>query len=914
MEENLAGCYQRFRASHAASGLPVDVHCFLGVRAEVLQDLDGRIERMKALQLPGLVRPLGHTHVEGSVLLVTDIVDGVRLDQLLRQVDPLQARHWADSLSAMLGALHGNGELHGRLCPQSIYIGPDGPRITGAGISDLWEPVWTATDPQGELPPRLFTPLEVRLDGVKEATPAADVFGLGTILYHGYTSVFPGEFCPLPSDRADVPRCVDGAVMAAMHPDAASRQQSMEEFIEEFTGVRERAGADWRPQSTGEEEAGASQPHWLDGKGAWIGRLPIYAAGAAALALIGWQGIQLTKKKRDDEPAQVMAPAVEEPAEPEAEPKAKTREVSRPGRVAELVRYADLAAGRHDWFLEWEALKQACAIAPGERELRERLAGNPWQLRADIREAIGLLKISNPEQVEWKILADFEPGGCRLDLSGNEELQHIAPLLEQRLWSLDLSGTKVKDLGPLAEKPPRELRILDTPVEGLGEPDFAGTLVTTREDKPRASGGMFWENLHGMRFAPVPGSEVLLARREVTLKQFMEFAAAEGGSFGKGMLSLREGEWQAAGHDWKDPGFEVSPQHPVVGVTLEEAERFCAWLTKAGLSSGDLVAGQFYRLPSDYEWGTAAGFEEHALLRPASRDQTNLAKTGPDQLKQLRLVEGYGEASGTPTRLQPVAQGAPDGAFFDLLGNAAEWCRADRLAGETAVVARGIGGARQFHAAGTCRQDIGFRVVLDLGSGGVPALNEATLADSDWQSIRGRALDLAFDASNFWARESGRAFLETGIRFEQRDRQDDLDPILSGVRDGRRYQLVRLPVSWATARRIARDAGGRLAGGDDLALLRWLAEIDREAPVAIWLGARFDGDVWMWENGASAKQVALPEIGGASRPGLKPSDYRIAMSSDHQLVARPESEPTAFIIEWGADRAGADVAAKSEAQ
>ena len=236
VEERLAGIYTRYGAIHTGASLPVWVHYFSTVEDSVLAELAARMQQLASLQDPAFLRPLGQAAVEGGLLLVTDAVtDGKRLDTILHELDPGNARKWAGELSDSLGALHELNLVHGRLCPQSIYITPQGPKIQGAGCADLWLPVWEAMDERDEFPPRLFTSLEVRLNGITDGSPAADVLSLGTILYRGYTGGFPGEFCPLPSDKAEVPRSVDSAVMISMHPEAASRQQSMEEFIDEFT-------------------------------------------------------------------------------------------------------------------------------------------------------------------------------------------------------------------------------------------------------------------------------------------------------------------------------------------------------------------------------------------------------------------------------------------------------------------------------------------------------------------------------------------------------------------------------------------------------------------------------------------------------------------------------------------------------
>ncbi len=67
---------------------------------------------------------------------------------------------------------------------------------------------------------------------------------------------------------------------------------------------------------------------------------------------------------------------------------------------------------------------------------------------------------------------------------------------------------------------------------------------------------------------------------------------------------------------WKAPGFQQSPDHPVVGVSWEDANQFCAWLTKKERSEGTLATFQSYRLPTDREWSRAVGIEHEAGEHP----------------------------------------------------------------------------------------------------------------------------------------------------------------------------------------------------------------------------------------------------------------------------------------------------------
>ncbi|MFT5108089.1 MAG: hypothetical protein ACI8XO_002217 [Verrucomicrobiales bacterium] len=116
------------------------------------------------------------------------------------------------------------------------------------------------------------------------------------------------------------------------------------------------------------------------------------------------------------------------------------------------------------------------------------------------------------------------------------------------------------------------------------------------------------------------------------------------------------------------------------------------------------------------------------------------------------------------------------------------------------------------------------------------------------------------------------------------------DVSFTGLHGEYRYQLVRLPLNWGQARRFAADTDGRLAGGDDVGLLRWLAKIDGGHPVSMWLGARRTEDGWLWEDGQSPKDVPLPEVESLHQ--------RLLLTGDDDLAAVDSEERHAFVIEW----------------
>jgi len=123
---------------------------------------------------------------------------------------------------------------------------------------------------------------------------------------------------------------------------------------------------------------------------------------------------------------------------------------------------------------------------------------------------------------------------------------------------------------------------------------------TTKPTPPKA-----FTNTLGMVFKSVPGTEVQFCIWETRVKDYAVFAAANAGVNGS----------------WKQPGFKQADTHPVVRVSWNDAQAFCAWLTKKELAEGKIKAGQKYRLPTDAEWSVAVGLGKEKGNTPPEKSR-----------------------------------------------------------------------------------------------------------------------------------------------------------------------------------------------------------------------------------------------------------------------------------------------------
>jgi hypothetical protein len=105
-------------------------------------------------------------------------------------------------------------------------------------------------------------------------------------------------------------------------------------------------------------------------------------------------------------------------------------------------------------------------------------------------------------------------------------------------------------------------------------------------------------NSLGMKFVSVKGTGVLFCIHETRRQDYATYAAENPSS-------------DAAWKNQKSDGIPVGDKNdtPVVSVNLEDAQKFCSWLTQK--------EGKRYRLPTDKEWSLAVGIgsEENATKR-----------------------------------------------------------------------------------------------------------------------------------------------------------------------------------------------------------------------------------------------------------------------------------------------------------
>lgn len=199
--------------------------------------------------------------------------------------------------------------------------------------------------------------------------------------------------------------------------------------------------------------------------------------------------------------------------------------------------------------------------------------------------------------------------------------------------------------------------------------------------KPKTLPSLYapWENSLGMRLVPL--GKVLFAIWQTRLRDFEAFVGDTGYDASYGLYSLDPNrEWKQLGYSWRNPGYKQGPYHPVAGVSWEDSDEFCKWLTEKERREGYLTSEQRYRLPSDEEWSKAVGGMKFPWGDewPPPPDAGNYAINRSHQANEIVSPEHSPVASSNES---PGEGTTPVGSFppnrlgiYDLGGNVWEWC------------------------------------------------------------------------------------------------------------------------------------------------------------------------------------------------------------------------------------------------
>ncbi|HET9379145.1 MAG TPA: SUMF1/EgtB/PvdO family nonheme iron enzyme [Chthoniobacterales bacterium] len=223
----------------------------------------------------------------------------------------------------------------------------------------------------------------------------------------------------------------------------------------------------------------------------------------------------------------------------------------------------------------------------------------------------------------------------------------------------------------------------------VATPQPTSTKIVAARSPPQS--GQSWTNTLEMRFVPL--GNIHVAVWQTRLRDFNAFVEATSYDAVGGMSSVIVANgFKLNAMSWKNPGFAQTPEHPVVGVSWEDANQFCAWLTRKERSEGALTHFQSYRMPTDLEWSAIVGLPREQGATPEDRsgkikgiypwgtdfpppiDSANYAgsESSVDAPATWAVIPGFHDAF---PRTAPVTAFPPNGrGLCSVGGNVWEWC------------------------------------------------------------------------------------------------------------------------------------------------------------------------------------------------------------------------------------------------
>ncbi len=295
--------------------------------------------RLARIRHPNVVAVYGADLCDGRVGIWTELIDGPNLEQRLATDGPLGAGEATSiglDLCRALAAIHAAGLVHGDVKAANV-LRERGGRIV---LGDLGSATETGATPITGSPATLAP--EVLAGG--PATPAADLYSLGVLLFQLLAGRFPVDPAhpeagrtTLRDLRPDLPPAVIEVVERAADPDPARRYPSAGAFEQALTGASHQPLQAAEPSATKSGELRSPGTRRTT-------RLAVWAAAAAVIVAAAF-GIWQTRRAPAPAPLDPPQAAVERlAADPEVGNGSPGDEALRPAAAA-ATDPGDLATG-----------------------------------------------------------------------------------------------------------------------------------------------------------------------------------------------------------------------------------------------------------------------------------------------------------------------------------------------------------------------------------------------------------------------------------------------------------------------------------------------------------------------------------------------------------------------------------------
>jgi hypothetical protein len=212
-------------------------------RGDVVKRLKRELCAQAQVRHPAVVTILDQATEVGKPYVVMELLHGSLCERLERTAGkglPVsESIRVFLQLSYALRAAHAAGLTHHNIKPENVLFDSYGnAKLGDFGLSRVIEVeqgkglphVFVGTGSMSYLAPELITK--------KDPGPAADVYGLGILLYEMLTGGIPGRRSPLPSEiNADVPSKLDPIFDKMTHDRRESRYPDFDAMLDEFYGA-----------------------------------------------------------------------------------------------------------------------------------------------------------------------------------------------------------------------------------------------------------------------------------------------------------------------------------------------------------------------------------------------------------------------------------------------------------------------------------------------------------------------------------------------------------------------------------------------------------------------------------------------------------------------------------------------------
>jgi WD40 repeat protein len=270
------------------------------VTPEELARFRAEAEAVARPKHPNIVTVYHVGEYDGRPFFSLEFVEGGTLAQLLRDglPEPTRAAELLEVLARALDAVHRCNVVHRDLKPANVLLSADGtPKVTDFGLAKRLDEDTGRTHSGAIMGTPCYMAPEQASGGAARATPLADVYALGAILYECLTGRPPFKAAtvhetlrqvvadePVSPRRLNlsVPRDLETVCLKCLHKEAERRYASAADLAEDLGRFRRGEPVRARPVGAGERAV-----KWAKRRPALAGLLGVSALAALALVALG---------------------------------------------------------------------------------------------------------------------------------------------------------------------------------------------------------------------------------------------------------------------------------------------------------------------------------------------------------------------------------------------------------------------------------------------------------------------------------------------------------------------------------------------------------------------------------------------------------------------------------------------------